>query len=124
MPADLISEAIEALSQPPVVYLTKPQALGFVLNILTKGETDATELHKILERNHPTCRMSATILSEVKRYLLERGIITISADTTGQTTRGCPRKKIRLVKPSTEIQEVADQWDRFAETYLSTRSES
>ena len=64
----------EHFQSPQLIYLSKEQAVCYVLHTLLTGDTYGTGLINALEKNFPRYRLSDTVLYTALAFLESEGI--------------------------------------------------
>ncbi|MEB3335914.1 MAG: PadR family transcriptional regulator [Leptolyngbyaceae bacterium] len=102
---------------PPPIYLSKEQAVCYVLEILLRGDSYGTELIQLLENENPSYRLSDTVLYSALKFLEDEGVI--AGYWKKVEGRGRPRRMYQ-VRPEWQKQsaELAQLW----KDYLAQRS--
>ncbi|OLP17722.1 PadR family transcriptional regulator [Leptolyngbya sp. 'hensonii'] len=97
---------------PPPIYLTKEQAVCYVLSILLRGDSYGTELILLLENEHPTYRLSDTVLYSALKFLEDEEVI--AGYWKKVEGRGRPRRMYQI-QPEwrTRSQELALLWQEY-----------
>lgn len=97
---------------PPPIYLTKEQAVCYVLAVLLREDSYGTELILLLENEYPTYRLSDTVLYSALKFLEDEG--AIAGYWKKVEGRGRPRRMYQI-KPEwrTRAQELARLWHEY-----------
>ncbi|MDX2099020.1 MAG: PadR family transcriptional regulator [Leptolyngbyaceae cyanobacterium bins.59] len=106
---------------PPPIYLTKEQAVCYVLVVLLREDSYGTELILLLENDYPTYRLSDTVLYSALKFLEDEGaIIGYWKKVEG---RGRPRRMYQI-KPEwrSRAQELALLWQEYTKGNLPSKS--
>lgn len=94
---------------PPPNYLNKELAVCYVLSVLLQGESYGTQLIQQLEEEHPTYRLSDTVLYSALKFLEEAG--AISGYWKKVEGRGRPRRMYQIrTEWWGQAQELAGFW--------------
>lgn len=101
---------------PPPTYLTKEQAVCYVLDVLLRQESYGTELIDLIERTHPGYRLSDTVLYSVLKFLEESG--TISGYWKKLDRRGRTR---RMYQIQPEARSRAEELSKLWQGHLAER---
>lgn len=98
---------------PPPIYLTKEQAVCYVLAILLRGDSYGTELILLLEHEYPTYRLSDTVLYSALKFLEDEDVIV--GYWKKVEGRGRPRRMYQI-QPEWRgrAQELAYLWQEYA----------
>ncbi len=94
---------------PPPNYLNKELAVCYVLSVLLQGESYGTLLIQQLEQDHPTYRLSDTVLYSALKFLEDAE--AISGYWKKVEGRGRPRRMYQI-RPEWrhQAQELAGFW--------------
>ncbi|KAB8314649.1 helix-turn-helix transcriptional regulator [Tolypothrix campylonemoides VB511288] len=101
---------------PPPTYLCQELAVCYILYVLVQGESYGTELIQRLETEHPTYRLSDTVLYSAIKFLEDQKAIT--GYWKKLEGRGRPR---RMYQVSPEWQFQAEDLARLWQHYISGR---
>lgn len=104
---------------PPPNYLNKELAVCYVLFILLQGESYGTQLIQQLEQEHPTYRLSDTVLYSALKFLEDSG--AISGYWKKVEGRGRPRRMYQI-RP--EWRDQAHELANFWRSYMTTESQA
>ena len=97
---------------PPPNYLNKELAVCYVLSVLLQGESYGTLLIQQLEREHPTYRLSDTVLYSALKFLEEEN--AISGYWKKVEGRGRPRRMYQILPEwRKKAQELASFWQEY-----------
>ena len=113
-----LEEIYQFFAKEPVTFLCPEQAVCYVLSVLLKKESCATELIQQLETEYPQYRLSDPVLFDAIQFLQDQGaIMTYSKKVSG---RGRPRRMFQLVPQwQDEAQKLAMLWITTASKQLS-----
>lgn len=106
---------------PPPIYLSKEQAVCYVLSVLLREDSYGTELILLLEGEHPTYRLSDTVLYSALKFLEDEGaIVGYWKKVEG---RGRPRRMYQ-VRPEwhQKAQELANLWRDYVKGTMNSNS--
>lgn len=97
---------------PPPNYLNKELAVCYVLFVLLQGESYGTQLIQQLEQDHPTYRLSDTVLYSALKFLEESEAIT--GYWKKVEGRGRPRRMYQIRSDYRDkALELANFWRRY-----------
>ncbi|HEY9650092.1 MAG TPA: PadR family transcriptional regulator [Coleofasciculaceae cyanobacterium] len=100
---------------PPPNYLNKELAVCYVLSVLLQGESYGTQLIQQLEQEHPTYRLSDTVLYSALKFLEDAGAIT--GYWKKVEGRGRPRRMYQIrMEWRSQAQELAGFWRNYMTT--------
>ncbi len=104
-----LEEIYQFFVKEPVIYLSKEQAVCYVLSILLLGESYGTELIQRLELEYPRYQLSDTVLYAALKFLEdERAIVGYWKKVEG---RGRPRRMYQVSSQwQDEAQKLAALW--------------
>lgn len=98
--------------EPPPTYLNKELAVCYVLAVLLKGESYGTELIQQLEKDHPTYRLSDTVLYSALKFLEETG--ALAGYWKKVEGRGRPRRMYQIRSEwEPQARELARLWHEY-----------
>lgn len=98
---------------PPPIYLSKEQAVCYVLSVLLRGDSYGTELIQLLEQEHPTYRLSDTVLYSALKFLEDEG--AIGGYWKKVEGRGRPRRMYQVrAEWQPKSKELAQLWEEYA----------
>ena len=101
---------------PPPIYLSKEQAVCYVLSILLRGDSYGTELIYLLESEHPAYRLSDTVLYTALKFLEEAG--TIAGYWKKVEGRGRPRRMYQINEEArSQAIELSHLWQHYLRDY-------
>lgn len=104
---------------PPPNYLNKELAVCYVLFVLLQGESYGTQLIQQLEQEHPTYRLSDTVLYSALKFLEESEAIT--GYWKKVEGRGRPR---RMYQIRSDYREKAFELANFWRSYMTPNSKA
>jgi DNA-binding PadR family transcriptional regulator len=104
---------------PPPNYLNKELAVCYVLFVLLQGESYGTQLIQQLEQDHPTYRLSDTVLYSALKFLEEAEAIT--GYWKKVEGRGRPR---RMYQIRSDYREKALELANFWRSYMTPNSKA
>jgi DNA-binding PadR family transcriptional regulator len=98
---------------PPPFYLNKELAVCYVLAVLLRQDSYGTELIHLLETEHPSYRLSDTVLYSALKFLEDKS--AIAGYWKKVEGRGRPRRMYQ-VNPDwqPQAQELAHLWYGYA----------
>lgn len=104
---------------PPPIYLSKEQAVCYVLEVLLRGDSYGTELIQLLENEHPAYRLSDTVLYSALKFLEDEAVI--AGYWKKVEGRGRPRRMYQ-VRPEwhKRAEEMANLWHGYVTKYTSS----
>jgi DNA-binding PadR family transcriptional regulator len=98
--------------EPPPNYLNKELAVCYVLCVLLQGESYGTQLIQQLEQDHPSHRLSDTVLYSALKFLEDTG--AISGYWKKVEGRGRPRRMYQISPEwRPQSQELAGFWRSY-----------
>jgi DNA-binding PadR family transcriptional regulator len=104
-----LDEIYQFFASPPVIYLTKEQAVTYVLSVLLSGESYGTELIQKLESEYSNYRLSDTVLYSALKFLEEEEAIV--GHWKKMPGRGRPRRMYQLNQEWLALaQDLAQLW--------------
>lgn len=89
-----LEEIYQFVQNPPPTFLGQELAVCYVLSVLLQRESYGTELIERLEREHPSYRLSDTILYSALNFLESEQVIACCRQKV--LGRGRPRRMFRL----------------------------
>ncbi len=111
-----LEDIYQFFQEPPRIYLTKEQAVCYVLAVLLRGDSYGTELIHLLESEYPAYRLSDTVLYSALRFLEGRG--TIVGYWKKMEGRGRPRRMYQIrPEAMVQVQELAHLWQHYLQHY-------
>ncbi|MEM7770188.1 MAG: PadR family transcriptional regulator [Cyanobacteria bacterium P01_A01_bin.37] len=97
---------------PPPFYLNKELAVCYVLNVLLHKDSYGTELIQHLEEEHPSYRLSDTVLYSALKFLEDAS--AISGYWKKVEGRGRPRRMYQIRDNwSDKAREFASLWSNY-----------
>lgn len=109
-----LDEIYKFFESPPPFYLNKELAVCYVLAVLLRQDSYGTELINLLETEHPTYRLSDTVLYSALKFLEDAGaIVGYWKKVEG---RGRPRRMYQITPEWRDrAEELARLWDDYTE---------
>jgi DNA-binding PadR family transcriptional regulator len=107
-----LSTIVQYFQNPPATYLNQELAVCYVLSVLLKEDSYGTELIQWLEDNHPSYRLSDTVLYSALKFLEEENlVVSYWKKTEG---RGRPRRMLKIVPESrSQCEQLAQLWSNY-----------
>lgn len=102
-------------NSPPPFYLTREQAVCYVLSILVRRDAYGSEIVHHLESKHPPFRLSDTVLYSALQFLSDHRFVT---DYLRRAEgRGRPRRMYELrQRRRPEAEELARLWQHYIDS--------
>jgi DNA-binding PadR family transcriptional regulator len=97
---------------PSPTYLNQEAAVCYILSVLLQRDSYGTELIQLLETNHPTYRLSDTILYNALKFLETEQLITDYRKKV--PGRGRPRHMFQISSSvRSRAEELAELWQKY-----------
>lgn len=101
---------------PPPIYLSREQAVCYILSVLLQGDSYGSRLVKHLTTEYPAYGLSETVLYGALQFLEEQG--TIAAYWQRVKGRGRPRRMYQIQDAARrQAEELAGLWQRYLQRY-------
>ncbi|MBF2079626.1 MAG: helix-turn-helix transcriptional regulator [Synechococcales cyanobacterium T60_A2020_003] len=105
-------EIHQFFDNPPPFYLNKELAVCYVLATLVRHDSYGTELINLLEHEHPSYRLSDTVLYSALKFLEDAG--TITGYWKKVEGRGRPRRMYQIQPEwQAKASELASLWHKY-----------
>ncbi|HEY9799869.1 MAG TPA: PadR family transcriptional regulator [Leptolyngbyaceae cyanobacterium] len=112
-----LEDIYKFFENPPPTYLCQEVAICYILYVLLQGESYGTELIQQIETEHPTYRLSDTVLYSAIKFLEDNKAIT--GYWKKLEGRGRPR---RMYQVSPEWQQQAQELAQLWQNYIHGRT--
>lgn len=112
-----LEDIYKFFENPPPTYLCQEVAICYILHVLLKSESYGTELIQQIENEHPTYRLSDTVLYSAIKFLEDSRAVT--GYWKKLEGRGRPR---RMYQISPEWHGQAEDLARLWQNYIRGRT--
>ncbi|MGG6293049.1 PadR family transcriptional regulator [Leptolyngbya sp. AN02str] len=112
-----LDQIYQFFQNPPPNYLNKELAVCYVLDVLLRHDSYGTELIQLLEAEHPSYRLSDTVLYSALKFLEDTH--AISGYWKKVEGRGRPRRMYQITPEwRKKAEDLSRLWSDYADSQV------